>query len=376
LKKVIILYRVVQEWRAPIFEQLQNQNIYKLEIWHGPDFKGTKVVSSSKDWSFITRKLVSFRLSLNSKNGKILFPVSPFIFFKLIWQNPDVVITEGASNLFNSIMAFIYCKLFRKKYIWWSLGKLQNRDYDNKRKKIDLFIKLIEKNSDRILTYSSIGKAYFKSLGVEDQKIVKAVNVVDTNSVFKKIGYNFSIDPAIGNLKKKYNFIILFVGALIKEKNISVLLEAMSSIERIHPDAGMIIIGDGKYANNLKEQSHSLGLKNIDFLGKRIDDVHNFFQIADVFILPGLGGLAISEAMCHSLPIICSIGDGCEIDLVTEKNGFIEKKLTPEKIVKLIDFFISNPEIRKRFGENSKKIIKDQYNIDNYINMIRHAIDF
>lgn len=39
-KKVIILYRAVQDWRAPIFEKVAESDNIDLQVWHGPDFKG------------------------------------------------------------------------------------------------------------------------------------------------------------------------------------------------------------------------------------------------------------------------------------------------------------------------------------------------
>ena len=48
LHKAVILYRVIQRWRAPIFENLSAENDINLEVWHGPNFAGTKFISSKK----------------------------------------------------------------------------------------------------------------------------------------------------------------------------------------------------------------------------------------------------------------------------------------------------------------------------------------
>jgi hypothetical protein len=36
------------------------------------------------------------------------------------------------------------------------------------------------------------------------------------------------------------------------------------------------------------------------------------FLLAEVFVLPGLGGLAIPHAMIHGVPVIARIADGTE----------------------------------------------------------------
>ena len=69
--KTIILYRVVQEWRAPVFERLSEDGDLDIEVWHGPDFKNTKIVSTKRPYSFKKRRLWSFKIKLKSRNGII-----------------------------------------------------------------------------------------------------------------------------------------------------------------------------------------------------------------------------------------------------------------------------------------------------------------
>jgi|TARA_B110000211_G_C14041883_1_gene537151 glycosyltransferase involved in cell wall biosynthesis len=372
--ETIILYRVIQGWRSSIFEKLSAEKDVNLEVWHGPDFPGTKVVSTKNELALKRIKLWSFRIKLESVNGLILMPFSPFLFFSLMFKNPKVVICEGASNLVNSMIAFIYCKIFGKKYIWWSLGKLQGRVYDNKRSVIDRIITFIERKSDRIITYSSVGKRYFKSLGINDNKIIVAVNVIDTESKLDAI-HQYEDAKGLKEQYKQFDFIALFVGALTKEKSIERLLIAQKKLEDKNLNIGSIIVGDGSHREELEKEVKRLQVKHVDFVGKKVSDSYKYFSIANLFVLPGLGGLAISEAMCYGLPVISSIGDGCEVDLVTKENGIVDKEMNSEKLADYIQYFYDNRETTKTFGEKSKEIIIHQYNSQNYIKMIKHAIN-
>ncbi len=373
-RKTIILYRVIQGWRAPIFEKLSAEEDVNIEVWHGPDFPETKVVSTNNELALKRRKLWSFKIKLKSKNGLILMPFSPFLFFSLIFKNPKVVICEGASNLTNSMIAFIYCKIFGKKYIWWSLGKLQGRVYDKKRLVIDKIIAYVEKKSDRIITYSSVGKRYFKSLGINDNKIIVAVNVIDTESKLDAIN-QYEDAKELEVQYNQFDFIALFVGSLTKEKSIEKLLIAQKKLEDKNINIGSIIVGDGSYREELEKEVKRLGVKHVYFVGKKVSESYKYFSIANLFVLPGLGGLAISEAMCYALPVISSIGDGCEVDLVSKENGIVDKDMSPEKLADYIQYFYENREITKAFGEKSKEVITHQYNSQNYIKMIKHAIN-
>ncbi|MDA9325352.1 glycosyltransferase family 4 protein [Flavobacteriales bacterium] len=371
--KIIILNRVIQAWRAPIYEKLFKEKDIDLEVWYGPDFLGTKVVSTKRNLAIIKQKIWSFKIKLKSVNGVIAMPFSPFLFIKLILKNPEAIISEGASNLANSIVAFVYCKIFHKKYIWWSLGKIDGRTYDKKRKFIDNIITYIERKSDRILTYSSVGKMYFKNLGIDDNKIVIAVNVIDTETKLNAI-QQYEDAKELNHRYKEYDFITLFVGALTKEKSIERLLRAQKIIESKKLNACLILVGDGSYRNELLEEAKKLNLKSVDFVGEQITESYKYFSIANLFVLPGLGGLAISEAMCFGLPLVVSIGDGCEVDLVTKDNGIIDKYMRPKNLAEHIQFFYDNKNIALKFGEKSKNIVINQYNSKNYIKMIKSVV--
>jgi glycosyltransferase involved in cell wall biosynthesis len=272
------------------------------------------------------------------------------------------------------MIAFIYCKIFGKKYIWWSLGKLHGRVYDKKRLAIDKIITFIERKSDRIITYSSVGERYFKSIGINENKIIVAVNVIDTESKLNSINH-YQDAKELEAQYNQFDFISLFVGALTKEKSIEKLLIAQKKLEDRNINIGSIIVGDGSYRDKLEKESKRLELKHVYFVGKKVSDIYKYFSIANLFVLPGLGGLAISEAMCYGLPIIASVGDGCEVDLVSKENGIVDKDMSPEKLADYIQYFYENREITKAFGEKSKEVITHQYNSQNYIKMIKHAIN-
>jgi glycosyltransferase involved in cell wall biosynthesis len=373
--KIFVLYRVIQHWRVPIFEKIAKVDNVDFKLLHGPDFNGTKVVNSTDAINFKSKKLISYKLQKQSANGLIAMPFSPFLFFYLCFQRPDVVITEGASNFLNAIQGFAYCKLFGKKYIWWSLGKLQKRDYDVNRKRIDRIVRYMEKQSDAIISYSTIGKQYFLSIGIPEERIFVAVNVVDTAS---KLAALKTIDTnAIYNeFHKKHSFNVLFVGALNKEKNIEMLIKAFVKLEAKHADVFLNVVGGGNHLEALKTLSNELGVKNINFTGNMIKGVENYFIGSDVFVLPGLGGLAVSEAMTYGLPVIASIGDGCEADLIDETNGLLDVDLNEDNLFNYLEKLYNDRELLQSLKQNAKRKIEEKYNVENYVKQISNAINY
>jgi glycosyltransferase involved in cell wall biosynthesis len=78
-----------------------------------------------------------------------------------------------------------------------------------------------------------------------------------------------------------------------------------------------------------------------------------------------MGGLSINEAMAFGKPVICSVCDGTERDLVTDSvNGLYFKPDDVLDLAEKIQYLILHPELMKRMGEESQRIIREKININ------------
>jgi glycosyltransferase involved in cell wall biosynthesis len=372
--RVAVLYRVIQGWRSPIFERLSQESGLETKIFYGPDFPGTKVVSTKKHCNYSHKELRSIKIKKKSNNGIIAMPISFTLPFNLIRYKPDVILSEGASNFFNAMTGFAYAKLFRKRFIWWSLGRLQGVKHTGWRKWMYKIIQYVELNSDAIISYSSEGKKYFEGIGVDPEKIFVAVNVIDTDLTLNRNGGRENIidqrNKASGKQKN-----ILFVGALTLQKKVDMLIESYHRLEKEFSDLHLIIVGDGaerKYLENLAKQ---IGLKSYEFTGKVIDGVDKYFIQSEIFVLPGLGGLAISESLLFGVPVIASIGDGCEKDLVRSwVNGVIDENLSVESLTQILTKLLSDENMLRSMQQEAAKTIDFDHNIFTYMESVVGAI--
>ncbi len=117
---------------------------------------------------------------------------------------------------------------------------------------------------------------------------------------------NFSI-----KIREKYGEnILLCVGPFLKRKRINILLEAMTNVINVIPEAHLILAGEGLLMKDLIKLSNSLGLqKNTSFLGFiETELLLKFYASTDLFILPseleGFGQVLL-EAMASGTPCIC-----------------------------------------------------------------------
>ncbi|EJG1422916.1 hypothetical protein CS267_RS24420, partial [Vibrio parahaemolyticus] len=125
--KVAFFQPYLANWRIEFLEYFTEKFKSGEVVVYDGGFGGkndTKSVSGNSA-KFKFKKLVSLSPVFKFKGQDYPFYFSPFLFFNLLKDKPDVIITEGEINFINNISIFIYCKFFNKKYVWWSLGKVR-----------------------------------------------------------------------------------------------------------------------------------------------------------------------------------------------------------------------------------------------------------
>lgn len=130
--------------------------------------------------------------------------------------------------------------------------------------------------------------------------------------------------------------ILLFVGRLAPEKNLSTLIEAVSMTKG---EFITVIIGDGPMKEELHQMAKETG-KEIIFPGRYDDDeIRAWFNIGDVFVLPSTTeafGAVTNEALlggCYTL-LSNACGSTCIID---EDNGNTFDPHSSKVLAHLID---------------------------------------
>lgn len=118
---------------------------------------------------------------------------------------------------------------------------------------------------------------------------------------------------------------LFFVGRLIRDKGVHLLLEALSALPTdIHVHT--TIVGYGAEYENLLKQASELGLSGkVSFLGKRTD-ISALLQKADYFVHPAICqegfGITLVEAMGCGKPCIASRG-GAVPEIIDDSSGIL-----------------------------------------------------
>lgn len=361
--KLLCLYQVVMHYRIPFYEKLSSDEDFEFKLIYGRGKRNSKLKNSEfSNLKVNSEMLYDIRLPL---------PFSPYLFFKLIRENPDVIFSEGSSSLINSSIAFLYAKIFGKKFVWWSLGTLKTVNRSRFRRVVSLWEKYIERNSSAIFTYSTQGYDYFISRGVDAEKVFVGVNVFDTDKKLKEINETFVKDYLSHD-----SFHISFIGTIQKSKNLELLIDVVRGLNRKynHSLFKLHIVGDGEYFKSIHKYVDND--ENIILHGRMNRGASKILKNSHVMVLPGLGGLSIVEGMLNSLPIISGFADGTESDLVDGQNGFIIPDMNYENLFDKIEYYYLNPEVREKHGSSSLDKIINQYSFGNYYLKFKELIKY
>ena len=163
----------------------------------------------------------------------------------------------------------------------------------------------VAKISGNNIVVSDWTKDRLEALGVKDSEIAVLPNGVDLKfiSEIKPAGQSLS-----GNSGGKI-YDIIFAGRLIKDKNVDVLIKAVSLLKRDFPEFCCCIVGDGPEKKALEKLAHELGVqKNVIFEGfQEYGALIGKIKASKVLVLPSSRegfGMVVIEAFACGVPVV------------------------------------------------------------------------
>ena len=255
---------------------------------------------------------------------------------KLGWEKFDVIDCQGFP-FFSCFTAKIN-SLFGGSPLVITLHEVWNDYWYEYLGKAGFFGKLVEKLmvnlTGRIITVSKKTKADLKVMKSSEKSVV-IPNGIDFNYISK-------ISPA----GEKSD--VIFAGRLIKEKNVELLIRAVSDVKEKIPDIKCCIIGDGPERAKLEKLVQELDIQtNVEFKGfmKDYGDLISYMKSSEVFVLPSTRegfGIVVIEANACGLPVVVvdSKMNAASDLIINNKNGIISdfsKEDIAENIINMID---------------------------------------
>lgn len=180
------------------------------------------------------------------------------------------------------------------------------------------------------------------------------------------------------------NVSFLLVARLIKEKGIALYMEAAKLLKATYPAAVFHLVGPTETSPSAIseveiKQFHDEGI--IVFHGPQTNIVEHFHK-RDIFVLPsyyreGLPRTTLEACACGN-PIITTDSVGCREAVREGVNGFLIEPQNLEALVKAMEYFITNPNIIKEMGINSRKYAEERFDVNiinnDLVNLIKSEL--
>lgn len=149
----------------------------------------------------------------------------------------------------------------------------------------------------------------------------------------------------------------IYTGRMVPEKGLDLLLSAWDKISATHPEARLLLVGDGEERAHLEEMAGRPGLRgSIRFTGS-VNDTAPYLRAADLYIQPSFTeGLPVAmlEAMACGLPIVATAVGGIP-DLINEhSSGLLIPPHEEGRLQNAIDELLSSPDLRSAMGAQAR----------------------
>jgi teichuronic acid biosynthesis glycosyltransferase TuaC len=227
-------------------------------------------------------------------------------------------------------------------------------------------------SSDKIICISKELCNLVKKLGIKEEENIIHIPLGVDITLFKPYD--------VENLKNKLNItnekVLLFVGRLIKLKNVDIILKAILKITSNYKNFKLLIVGDGSEKEDLLKLSKDLNLnKYVEFLGeKKGIELAQIYSLADILVLASSTEgrpMVIYEAMASECAVIATNIGGIPEQITEGENGFLVNNLDSSVLAyKIIELLENEQLLNKMKKKCRKRIIKKDWTWEGYAKKI------
>jgi len=310
------------------------------------------------------------------KEQRIALPFSPEI-FKIKELSLDIIHSHDPFSM--GILARIFSRMLKLKHV-----ATHHTMYDYylhylpsivrpQPEFVQSFIKNWCLKTDKIIAPTGNIKETLVEYGVPSEHIVTIPTGIDLSSFDKSISWDLKKEyPQI----KEDDKILLFVGRLGKEKNISFLLKVFKKVIMEEKKVKFVIVGGGQEKEELENLAKELNIADsIIFTGPQPrEKVIDAYKQAYLFIFASYTetqGLVVLESMAAGTPVV-ALGKLGVYDILSQEDtgGVMVKDLNEDDFSNEILKLLRNSSLYKELKEKAKIFVKNNYSIEKCVDMI------
>jgi glycosyltransferase involved in cell wall biosynthesis len=348
--------RVLPEYRAPFFDQLAGACLHGLSVFAGTPRRDESIEMAD---SLRFSRLEKAR-NLHLFHGKAYLCWQLGILPWLQTWNPDVLVVEANARYLSTYPAMRWMHLHHRPVIGWGLGTGSSSGIES------LLRKHFLHQLDAVIAYSREGAKQYIAAGFNPGRVFVAPNAVTPRP------QDAPPDRPKGFRNGRAS--LLFVGRLQARKRVDRLIRACALLPMVtRPD--LIIVGDGperQALESLARRTYPQTRFTGALTGKSLDPI---YAQADLFVLPGTGGLAVQQAMAQALPVVVGEADGTQAELVRHGNGWLLQDASDEALGITLGIALKDAVNLRQMGRESYRIVSEEVNTDEMVKAFGQAVE-
>lgn len=366
MKKVLFIFDRVAHYHSNLFQMLEIEFLKQgLELHLLSGIAKENDIGRVGLRDQVIRNEYKYRF-VEYKIGSYIFRRAPGIFHILEKLRPHVVVCMAHVG---NISHWRLCQLKRKfgfKLVAWQCGY----EYNPGAAKSFLLRQFVPR-FDLHLAYHTNAKKYALMHGASERSVVITHNTINESSIPILPKSEARSMLAARHIEIGDRRILLFVGAVLREKKIELILEALDLLNRT--DLILLVIGNGPHLPVIRQLCKER--RDVLLVGEVIEGVGAYFDSADIYLLPGTGGLGINEAMAHELPIVSGYADGSADDLVIDHlNGFRLKNNSSNELANRISEVLNDADLAQKMGKSSRELITSKFAFTKFVSRVSGGI--
>jgi len=182
--------------------------------------------------------------------------------------------------------------------------------------------------------------------------------------------------------------VVLFVGRLARKKGVEYLIRAFPDVLARHPDARLLVVGDGPCRGELEALSSQMRLEDrVRFAGAQPPaSLPRFYRSSRLFVGPSVVtrsgdteafGLVFAEAMAAGCPVVGTAVGGIPEVVISGRTGLVVEPKSPAALASAINRLLDSPAEAGRMGALGRRWVRRKFDwrqvAQRYANLLAQA---
>lgn len=372
----VLVQRIVPAYKEALIARLSRE--FDFCVYHSRQAAHSEVVDVES---------LGFR---NVRTWRVYSPGSRTIVFlggqlRRLFARPPVLVLEGSAGILSNYVDILLARICGTRIVAWTFG------FDPDRGATVVTIadrarRWLFRHVDAVVVYWEYGRReLMRSDPTIAERCFTAPNVIGRDlvepmrSALDEVGRTATRSSL--ELPAPSVPVILFVGRLVSVKQCDHFLASAAQLRSRYPEARWYVVGDGPELSVLRRNAAELQVSDIvDFVGHVPPrDLGRWLFSADLLVIPGRLGLAVSHAAAFGCPVVSIArqdafhGEGAE-HLVEGRTGWWAESAA--SLPALIDGLIADGPALARARLTSREYYEKNLSEDATVEGFRCAIEY